>query len=113
LAEHRAEQVAVPSLRAGAGKAGRDLRVEHVVQLRVPRAAQDRDVLAPGVQDDVDRGVAEQRGERSDVGLRERVDQDDLRRSPRVGIVDRDLDEAQEGPVSALRHELCVDSQPS
>ena len=59
-AEDRAEQVAVAGLRAAAGEPGRDLRVEDVGELGLPGAAQDRHVLAAGVQDDLDRRVGQQ-----------------------------------------------------
>ena len=60
LAEDRAEQVPVPGLRARAREPGRELRVEDVRELGVPRAAQDRHVLAAGVQHDLDRRVGQQ-----------------------------------------------------
>ena len=53
--QHVVQQARVARLRGEAGEAGRDLRVEHVRERRVPRAAQDRDVLAAGVQHDLDR----------------------------------------------------------
>ena len=105
--QHVVQQPGVAGLGAEAGEAGRDLRVEHVRERRVPRAAQDRDVLAAGVQHDLDRRVGEHGGERrriTDAAL-ERIEHDHLARRG-------DLHEAEQRPVAALRHELRVDAQP-
>ena len=114
-AEHRPEQVAVPGLRARANEPGRELRVEDVRDLGRPGPAEDRDVLAAGVEHDLDRRVGEQVRDRARVDpALERVDQRDVR-SGAVGgfVVDRDLDQAQQRPVAALGHELGVDPDPS
>ena len=78
-AEHVGQQRVVGGLRAQPGEAGRDLRVEDVASPRVSSArAQQRDVLAPGVHDDLDRGVGEHAGERRAVEvLGQRVDERD------------------------------------
>ncbi len=111
-AEHRAEQVAVAGLRARAGEPGGDLGVEDVRDLGAPCAAQDRDVLAAGVEHDLDRRVGEQLRQRRDV---------DVPRAGRSGrsaapsdsaeAVDRDLHQAQQRAVAALGHELGVDPE--
>ena len=90
-AEDRAEQVAVAGLRARAGEAGRELGVEDVGDLGPPRAPQDRDVLAAGVQHDLDRRIGEQLSERRHVNIVEAVDQENPRLSGRGGVVDGDL----------------------
>ena len=76
------------------------------VNVVLPGAAQDRDVLAPGVHDDLDRRVGQHRGKRRrDRRARlERVEHDDL-------VADADLHEAEQRPVAALRHELGVDAR--
>ena len=112
-AEHRPEQVAVARLGAGSGEAGRDLGVEDVVDLGLPRPAQDRDVLATGVQHDLELGVAEQLRQRRDVDVGQRVDQQDDRVTRLLRGVDRDLDEAQQGAVAPFGHELRVDPEPA
>ena len=48
--QHVVQQAVVARLRGEAGEARRDLRVEDVRERRLPLAAQDRDVLAAGVQ---------------------------------------------------------------
>ena len=81
------------------------------VTVRVPDAAQDRDVLAPGVEDDLDLRVGEHAGQRRGVERRgERVEHLDPLRSPSVRR-DGDLDEAQQRAVAALAHELGVDRE--
>ena len=112
-AENRAEQVAVARLSACAREAGGDLGVEDVVELGSPHAPEDRHVLASRVQHDFDRGVPKQLRERPDLRVRQRVDQRDA--DPVLGgcIVDGDLDEAQQGPVAPLGHELGVDPEPA
>ena len=67
-----------------------------------PDAPEDRDVLAAGVEDDLDRRVGEQLGERRDLDAVERVDQDDPSAVGLARIVDADLDQAQQRPVAAL-----------
>ena len=69
-AEHRAEQVAVPGLGARAREPGGELGVEDVGELGAPGPAEDRDVLAAGVEHDLDRRVGEQLRERRDVDRR-------------------------------------------
>ena len=111
-AEHRPEQVAVPGLRARAHEPRGELRVEDVGDLGRPGAAQDRHVLAAGVEHNLDRRVREQLRDRRHVGVAlERVDQVDARLAlgTRV-VVDRDLYQAEQRPVAALGHELGVDA---
>ena len=112
-AEHRPEQVAVAGLRARAREPRRELGVEDVRDLGAPRPAQDRHVLAAGVEHDLDRRVGEQLRERRHVDPVERVDQRDVRGVVRVLVVDRDLHQAQQRPVAALGHELGVDPDPA
>jgi hypothetical protein len=57
--DHLVQQRLVAELRAQAGEAGRDLGVEDAAQLGRPLAAQQRHVLAPGVDDDLDVGVGQ------------------------------------------------------
>ena len=112
--EDRRQQVAVARLRALAGESGGDLGVEDVRDLGAPGPTQDRDVLAPGVQDDFDRRVGQQRGQWSEVDrLVEAVDHDrpDARRAG-ARVLDRDLGQAQQRPVATLGHELGVDPEP-
>ena len=73
-------------------------------------AADQRDVLAPGVHDDLDRRVGEHRRECGPVELlRQRVeDQDALARVLAFG--DRELHQAQQRAVAALAHELGVEA---
>ena len=83
------------------GEAGGDLRVEDVRDLGLPDAAQQRDVLAPGVEDDLDVRVGEDLGQRTGVELLlDRVEHLDPHAA--VGLLDGDLDEAQERAVAAL-----------
>ncbi len=98
-------------MRAQSGEARGHLRVEHVAHLRVEATADQRDVLAPGVHDDLDCGVGEHLGERRSVELLgQRVnDQDALVRVP--GFGDRELHQAQQRAVAALAHELRVQRQ--
>ena len=104
------QQRLVAELGAQAGEAGGDLRVEDAAQLGGPLAAQQRDVLAPGVQDDLDVGVGQQGGQRRGVELLgQRIE--DLDAHAVVGL-DRDLDQAQQRAVAPLAHELRVDAQP-
>ena len=98
------QQPGVAGLRREAREAGGDLGVEHVRDVGAPLAAQDRDVLAAGVQHDLDRGVGEHRRERRGVEALERVEHDDL-------AADAELHEAQQRPVAALGHELRVDPE--
>ena len=104
--QHVVEQAEVPGLRGEAGEARRDLRVEDVGDVRRPLAAQDRDVLAAGVQHDLDRRVGEHAGQRREVepGAGQRVQDRDL-------LADDDLHEAQQRAVAALGHELRVDAR--
>jgi hypothetical protein len=59
-ADHLVQQCLVAELGAQAGEPRGDLGVEDAVQLGGPLAAQQGDVLAPGVQDDLDVGVGQQ-----------------------------------------------------
>ena len=63
--EHLAHERLVALLVAEAQEAGRHLGVEDVRDLRLPGASQDRHVLAPGVDDDLDRRVGQHPGERA------------------------------------------------
>ena len=74
---------------------------------RAPGAAEDRDVLAAGVQDHLDRGVGEHLRQRSGIAeiLLQRVEHDDL-------LADADLHEAEQRAIAALGHELRVDPEP-
>jgi hypothetical protein len=102
-AQHRAQQVAVASLGAGTGEAGRDLRVEHVDDVGVPDATEDRDVLTTGVERHLDVRIREQLGERHRVVVAlDRVDDEDPHAVGRAWIVDRHLHEAQERAVAPL-----------
>ena len=105
------EQRVVGALRAETGEARRDLRVEHVRHLGLEAPAHQRDVLAPGVHDDLDGGVGEHFRERRSVEvLGERVDDHDpLVLSRALG--DRELDQAEQRAVAALAHELGVERE--
>jgi hypothetical protein len=81
--------------------------------LTLPHAPQQRDVLARGVQHNLDRRVGEHRGEWGGVERLQRVEQRDPQAVRRVGVVGDDLDEAQQRAVAALRHELGVDPEPA
>ena len=63
------------------------------------------------MHDDLDPGVGQQLRERRGIDGVQAVEQDDLGSVRRAGIVDRDLDEAQQRPVAALGHELRVDPE--
>ena len=78
------------------------------VNVALPLAAQDRDVLAAGVQHDLDRGVGEHLGQRRGVERRRSSGSSTATSSPTD-----DLDQAQQRPVAALRHELGVDPEPA
>ena len=113
-AEHRSEQVAVAGLRAGADEPGRQLRVEQVGDLGPPGAAEDRHVLAAGVEHDLDGRIAQQLRHRRDVHpAAQRIDQIDAWTAAVRRVVHGDLDQAQERPVAALGHELGVDPDPA
>ena len=104
------QQRLVAELGAQAGEAGGELRVEEVRDVRLPDAAQQRDVLAAGVHDDLDGGVGEHGRERRRVErVVERVE--DLDATSPSGRHRGDLDEAQQRPVAALAHELRVDPE--
>ena len=92
---------------------GGELGVEDVGDLGPPGAAQDRHVLAAGVEHDLDRWVGEQLRDRGHVDARsERVDQVDTRLAlgARV-IVDGDLHQTQQRAVAAFGHEFGVDAE--
>jgi Rrf2 family protein len=110
--QHRPEQISIPGLSACAGEPGGHLRVEHISDLGRPGAAQDRHVLAAGVEDHLDIRVREQRGHGPQVEITpERVDQGDVR-STTLAVVHHHLGQAQQRPVAPLGHELRVDSKP-
>ena len=112
-AQHLAQQRLVAGLRRQPGKAGRDLRVEQPAHLGVPHPPQQRDVLAPGVHDDLDGGIGEHLAQRRWVEtVVERVE--DLHAHPAVGagVGHGDLDETQQRPIPTLAHELGVDAEP-
>jgi hypothetical protein len=96
-----------------AGEAGGDLRVEDVDDVGSPRAPQDRDVLAGGVQDDLDLGIGEHLRERLEVELAQRVEERGADAVRLVLVGHGDLHEAQQRPVAPLRHELRVDAEPA
>ena len=109
-AHHLVQERLVAQLRAQAGEAGGDLGVEDAAQLGGPLAAQQRHVLAPGVEDDLDVGVGQQLRQRRGIELLgQRVE--DLDADAVVGL-DRDLDQAQQRAIAPLAHELRVDAQP-
>jgi hypothetical protein len=110
-AERLLQQRLVAELGAHAGEPRGDLRVEDVADRLAPVTAQQRDVLAGGVQDDLDLGVGEHVGQRRGVVvLGQRVQDDDL--GAALAVVERDLGEAEQGLVAALAHELRVDAEP-
>ncbi len=94
--EYLAQQPLVAELGAHAREPGGDLRVEHVVDLAAPQPAQERNVLAAGMQDDLDRRVGEHLGQRRGVEriVGERVQQRDV---AALGVVagQRHLDQAE------------------
>ncbi len=109
--ERLRQQRLVRALRGHPQKAGRHLRVEHARHLASERAAQERDVLAPGVHHDLDQRVFEHPRKRLAGRLvRERVDDLDPLSARAVG--DRQLDQAQQRAVAALAHELRVEREP-
>jgi hypothetical protein len=115
LAQPHAEQLGderlVAELRAQPCEARGELRVEDVAHLGVPRALEQRDVLARGVQHQLDAGVGEHLGERGGIhGVVERVDDRD---EELAAALDRHLHEAQQRLVAPLAHELRVDAQPA
>ena len=111
--EDLGEQRVVRGLRAEPGEARRDLRVEHVAHLGGEAPAHERDVLAPGVDDHLDRGVGEDRRQRRAVEvLLERVDQLDPLGIGGIRVGDRQLDQAEQRAVAALAHELRVEREP-
>ena len=113
-AEHRAEQVAVAGLGALADEAGGDLGVEDVGQMCLPGTAQDRHVLAPGVQHDLHLGVRQQLRQRAHIDAAvQPVDQDRADAGGLARILHGHLRQAQERAVATLRHELGVDPEPA
>ena len=104
--QHVVQEPAVARLGGEAGEPGGDLGVEDARELDAPLAAQDRDILAAGVDHDLHLGVGEHGGERLRVEARQRVQHPHL-------IADRHLDEAQQRPVPALGQELGVEPEPS
>ena len=103
------QQRLVAELGAHPGEAGGELRVEEVRDVRRPHAAQQRDVLAAGMHDDLDRGIGEDLRQRLRVERAvQRVEDLDAQA---VGSLDGDLHEAQERLVAPLAHELRVDAQ--
>ena len=106
-AQHVVQQPEVAGLGREAGEPGGDLGVEHARDVGAPLPAQQRHVLAAGVQDHLDRGSASTSasGAGSKPAPSERVQQRDL-------VADDDLHEAQQRPVAALGHELGVDAEP-
>ena len=68
--QHVVQKPAVAGLGGEAGEPGGDLRVEHARELGAPLAAQDRHVLAAGVDHDLHLGVGEHGGERLVVEAR-------------------------------------------
>ena len=111
-AEHRAEQVAVPGLGARAHEPGGELGVEDVRDLGAPGPAEDRHVLAAGVEHDLDRRVGQQLRRAVSTSTSPRASRSArcAGRRRRARVVDRDLHQAQERAVAALGHELGVDS---
>ena len=103
-AQHVVQQPGVAGLGGEAGEARGDLGVEHVGDVGPPLAAQDRHVLAAGVEHDLHGGVGEHGGQRRRVEALHRVEHHDL-------AADRELHEAQQRPVAALGHELRVDPE--
>ncbi len=89
------QHVAVAHLRPQTAEPGCDLRVEDVVDLGAPDAAQDRHVLTAGVHDDLDLRIGEDGGERGEIqrGV-ERVEHLDAHVAARRIRLDGDLDEA-------------------
>ena len=110
-AQHLAHQRLVALLVAEADETRGELGVEHVGDLGVPGPAQDRDVLAAGVDHDLDVGVGEHARERLRVRrvVAERVDHLGAHAVGRVGVGHRHLGQAQQRLVAALGHELGVD----
>ena len=103
--QHVVEQAVVAGLRGEAREARGDLGVEDVGEGGLPLAPQDRHVLAPGVQDDLDRRIGEHLGERR------RVKAPDERIEHLHVLSDHDLHEAEQRAVAALRHELGVQAE--
>ena len=111
--QHLADERLVALLVAEPEEAGRHLRVEDVVDLGVERAAHDRHVLAPGVQDHLDGRVGEHPGERREVRVPlQRIEHLGPHAALRARVRHRHLHEAQQGLVAAFGHELRVDCQP-
>ena len=111
-----AEQVAVTGLRARAANPAASWVSKMFVDLRGPRAAEDRDVLAAGVEHDLDRRVgraAPPPGSTSTPDSSGSISSMRGSAARRRRLVDRDLDQAQQRPVAALGHELGVDPDPS
>ena len=106
------QQRLVAELGAQPGEAGGELGVEEVRDARPADAAQQRDVLAAGVHDDLDLRVGEHLGERREVErVVERVEHLDAHVAAGARRLDGDLDEAQQRLVAALAHELRVDAE--
>ena len=110
-AEQLVQQRLVAELRAQPGEAGGELRVEEVRDLRRPDAAQQRDVLAAGVHDDLDRP---DRRAAAASGAGSSAPSSGSRTSMRTpsSDLDGDLHEAQQRAVAPLAHELRVDAEP-
>jgi hypothetical protein len=98
--EHLADHQPVARLMRRGRQRRRDLCVEHVRGPHAPRPFQQRQVLAAGVDDDLDLGVREQRQQRAGVVVAERIDRADQGRPVRA--VDRHLHEAEERVVPPL-----------
>ena len=116
-AEHLADERLVALLAAEPEEAAGHLRVEHVPHLGAPRPAQDRHVLASGVHHDLHLGVGQRLRQRCGglgveaVAPADRSPRCAPRRARRVGH--GHLDEAEQGPVAPLGHELRVDREPA
>ena len=111
--EQLGQQRLVGRLRSQPGEAGRHLRVEHVCHLAREPPAHERDVLAPGVHDDLDVRVRQDRRQRcaGHVPL-ERIQELDLL-GPAGCLRGGELHQAQKCAVAALAHELRVKREPA
>ena len=111
-ADHLVQQRLVAELRAQARRSPRRPACRRCCVISVCQSApQQRDVLAPGVQDDLDVGVGEHLGQRRRVERLASSGSSTVDRTLAVGSSTRDLDEAQQRAVAALAHELRVDAQ--
>jgi len=111
-AQDLAYQRAVALLHAVAQEAGRNLGVEHVLDVGRPRALEDGDVLAAGVHHHLDRRVGQGDGQGAVVEVPlDRVEDLGPHAVGRVRIGDRELGKAEHRLVAALGHELRVDGQ--